>query len=228
MATISDRVSNVALELGNRSDLSAGVPSRIVNWLLQSYTDLAYDYPFEDLQDFADLTTTSNQWFMDFDPTWRAINGITAYRLDGTPIPLDYKDIRYLRRYSETKTSIPSVWADYKNQIQFRPVSNGTYKFTIDVWLKPFIETVIADTTLHVPDDWLEIIDMGAILRGHRSLLERDKAREMQELLFGFNDPRTGRITPGLIHAKWTRRQAQAPMQDYGMRPKVRSYTNSV
>jgi hypothetical protein len=81
---------------------------------------------------------------------------------------------------------------------------------------------------LLVPDDWLEIIDLGAILRGHISLIERDKAQEIQQLLFGYTAQSTGKLVPGLIAINWTRQQAQAPQTDWGIQPRQtkRSYTS--
>jgi hypothetical protein len=119
------------------------------------------------------------------------------------------------------------------------------YTFLADLWLKP-VQIVgqdapdaspaytslgsadIGATEIQVPDDWLEIVDLGAILRGHISLLERDKAAEVQQLLFGLTIPTTGKMVPGLIAVMWNRRQAQAPAMDYNIQPRQpkRTYGN--
>jgi hypothetical protein len=69
---------------------------------------------------------------------------------------------------------------------------------------------------------------MGAALRGHVSLIERDKGKELQELLFGYSVPTSGKQIPGLIATMYTRRQSQAPYMDYNIQPRQtkKSYTN--
>jgi hypothetical protein len=103
------------------------------------------------------------------------------------------------------------------------------YNFTLDYWQKPQQDpNDIGATELLVPDDWLEVVDLGAMMRGHISLGERDKAQEIQQLLFGFTVPTSGKFTPGLMATMYNRRQAEAPGMDYNIQPTQvkRSYTN--
>lgn len=258
---LGNRRSYVAVALGNRADLSQqganGSPSRIDNWLWQSYLNLGMSYLFAENED-----SSSGQWvagmdYIAYPPQARSISSIAFYQQNGTAIKVSWKDIPYLRRYPAGPASIPttqpvlsvgppSIVAPFGNKLYVRPYADSNiYSFIADLWLKPvqiigqsdptanppYISLGSADigaTQLLVPDDWLEIVDLGAILRGHISLIERDKAQEVQSLLFGTTIPTTGKQVPGLIAQMWTRRQAQAPAMDYNIQPRQpkRSYTS--
>lgn len=256
---LANRRPYVEVALGNRADLSQlgtnGSPSRIDQWIWQSYLNLGMTYPFEQSED-----TVTGQWqtgmdFISYPPQARRITSIAFYQQNGTAIRVGWKDITYLRRYMASTPSIPtigglkavgppSIVAPFGEKLYVRPYADtNIYNFIADLWIKPqqtigqdsvdppYVSQGSADigaTEILVPDDWLEIVDLGAILRGHISLIERDKAREIQELLFGFTVPTTGKMTPGLIAQMWNRRQAQAPSMDYSIQPRQpkRTYTN--
>lgn len=259
---LANRRPYVLAALGNRSDIGAqgafGGPSRIDNWIWQSYLNLGMTYPFEQAED-----TVSGQWvtgmdFISYPPQARRFDSIQFYQPNGTAIKISWKDIQYLRRYPASNVTIPvsngllsvgppSIVAAFGEKLFVRPYADTvTYSWIGDIWLKPqqivgesapdasppYVSLGAADigaTEIQVPDDWLEIIDMGAILRGHVSLIERDKAQELQQLLFGFAMPQSGKMVPGLIAQMWNRRQAQAPIMDYNIQPRQpkRSYTNT-
>lgn len=258
---LANRRPYVAVALGNRADLSQlgtnASPSRIDNWIWQSYLNLGMTYPFEQLED-----TLSGQWvagmdYIAYPSQARAFNSIAFYQPNGTAIKIRWKDINYLRRYPVGPASLPvtdpiksvgppSIVAPNGERLYVRPYADTViYNFLSDIWSKPqqlvgvsstdppYTSQGSADigaTQILVPDDWLEIVDLGAILRGHISLIERDKAQEIQQLLFGFTVPTTGRQTPGLIATMWNRRQAQAPRMDYNIQPSQakRTYTSQV
>lgn len=247
MATIEDRRTFVQYELGNRADLSQagvdGAPSRIDNWIWQSYLNLGMSYGFDESE-----TTIQGQWqngmnVISYPDDARAIKALTFYRQSGTVVRVNWKDIAYIRRYSIQQPGSsnmlpsvgpPSVVADYANDIYVRPLCDQSiYNYYLDYWQKPQQalggtdgDNSIQDTELQVPEDWLEVIDMGAMMRGHISLGEKEKAGAIQQNLFGFTIPTTGKFVPGLIATMWTRRQAQAPFMDYGIQPRQakRSY----
>lgn len=256
---LANRRPYVSVALGNRADLSTqganGSPSRIDQWIWQSYLNLGMSYCFEGLEDSFTGQWTEGMDFIPYPPSARRITSIAFYQQNGTPIRISWKDIAYLRRYPAQSPTVlvtdglksvgpPSIVAPFGEKLFVRPYSDAnTYNFVADLWSKPqmtigedstdppYTSLGTADigaTVIAVPDDWLEIVDLGAILRGHTSLIERDKAREIQELLFGFTVPTTGKLTPGLIAQMWTRRQAQAPAMDYNIQPRQpkRTYTN--
>jgi hypothetical protein len=101
--------------------------------------------------------------------------------------------------------------------IQVKPTFNATANHTIDL------------TTIFLPDDWIDILKWLTCLRGHAALVERDKAAEIQTLLFGGYDPALGRRVPGIIRQRISARD-QTDIEDveFGLRPTIRRFTNSV
>jgi hypothetical protein len=258
---LGNRRPYVAAALGNRADISQqaanGGPSRIDQWLWQSYLNLGMSYSFEQAEQSFSGQWTAGMDFLLYPPNGRMWRSIAFYHQNGTAIKINWKDMAYLRRYPVTQASLPiingipsvgppSIVAPFGAKLYVRPYAdNNTYSFIGDIWTKPvqqinvsqpsvtppYVSLGTADiggTSLFVPDDWLEIIDLGAALRGHVSLLERDKAKEIQELLFGYSVPTSGKQVPGLIATMYNRYQAQAPNVDYNIQPRQtkRSYTN--
>lgn len=248
----------VALELGNRADISLGFPSRVDNWLWQSYLGFARTYEFSEAQ-----VTVSGQWvtgmdFIQWPDDCRAIDSIKFYWPNGTSVRTRWKDMDYLRRYPtgpQTLTTFafplvsigpPAITAQHGNRIYVRPYADSVrYTYILDYFLVPqqivgldsldpqypYDAQTPADigaTQLLVGDDWLEIVELGAEMRGHINLGEPDKAQAIQQLLYGFTLPQTGKQVPGLIAQALNRRQIMAPRMDYNIQPAQakRSYTN--
>jgi hypothetical protein len=253
---LANRRAFVALELGNRADIqqlgAAGAPSRVDNWLWQSYLNLAMSYHFSEADN-----TQPDQWqagadSINYPDAARAIINVAFFRQNGTAIRVNWKNIAYLRRYPtggpalNSNVGPPAIIASFGQQIVVRPLCDSqVYNVIIDFWQKP-LQTAgqdalnasppyasqgandIGSTLFAVPDDWLEVIDYGAKLRGHADLGEPDRAQAIQQLLYGFTVPTTNKFVPGLIATMWTRRQAEAPNMDYNLQPTgaKRSYTN--
>lgn len=227
--TISNRATNVALALGNRTD--ANFQSRVYGWLNDSYTEFAWGYPFEELESTIDMVTSAPGPY-DYDPTMRAVKTI-ALNLNATGNPANdswrrlwRRNIRNIDRYSRGRSS-PAVYCSFAKQIHIRPVPDKPYPMKWRVWLKPPApeDGNVQDTELMVPDDWLEIVDYGAKMRGFADLLERDKAREIYILLYG--DPNR-KDAPGLIKQKMLLKQAEAEDDNYSIQPRVRRYSNTI
>jgi hypothetical protein len=238
MATIAERAVRVLSMLGNRTDLV----SKIEGWVRDAYFEFGMKYDFEELEEthnlaitgannnntytYPTLTLNNNSWYV------RGIKALTLFGNNNTRvIPLIKKDIKWLDRLPETQGS-PAIFCSFKNSIIMHPTPNTDWTLRWRVWLKPRIEIEDNNNNLHMnsteillPEDWLELIDYGAALRGHVDLLERDKAGEIMQLLFGSEDPRNGRKIPGLISQRLLRRHAESPMNDWGMRPKRMGYT---
>jgi hypothetical protein len=238
--TIANREVNVSMKLGNRPDLNQPAPgsgntySRIDGWLRDAYISIAYSRTFEQSEQTITFQTVPNQDTYSYPPNVRAIKSLVGKNVqNGAPIIVDWKDINYIRKYSTGNPQpnipylgTPSIVAPWGSSVIFRPIpDNIPYLFYLDCWMKPIIYKNLNTTQLQVPDDWLEIIDYEAAMRGHAELLERDKAIEIAQLLNGWTDP-SGKTTPGLIERLQNRNQAQAPYVDYGIQPKYRpSYT---
>jgi hypothetical protein len=240
LATLGDRITNVAMKLGNRQDLlqpapGSGFPyTRIAGWLRDSYISVAYAHTFEQAEQTIQITTTANADTYSYPDTVRAIKSLVGKnQTTGAPIIVDWKDINYIRRYAsqyvppnQPFTGVPAIVCPWANTIIFRPVpdANGPYVFYMDCWMKPVIigDDLLA-TQLQIPDDWLEVLDYDAAMRGHIELLERDKANEVTKLLYGYTDPNTGAKIAGITDRLGNRLQAQKPYMDWGMQPKFKS-----
>lgn len=229
MAKISDRSTRVQNMLGGRTE--TGFISRVYNWLMDAYLEIGMGYDFSELESTSILTIPGTG-LIGYDPTWRAIKGKpTLLKPDQTVSPIDFKDISYIRRFPLTTGSSgpPRVVASFNRQLNFRPLPDtaGPYQVILDVWVKPTQAQNIQDTVLNLPDDWLEILDWAAAMRGHTELFERDKARELQMLLYGGYNADTKQKVTGIITQKMQQRQAEAPARDYGMQPRLQQYTSA-
>lgn len=224
MALISDRVTNVRLKLGNRSDLDL----RIKNWLADAYIDLGSNLPFEELEDTITDALVPNIDSYVYAAQVRAVKALTLILPNGDTRPLHKKHIINIRRYSTTGSGDPAIWAPFKRVAYLRPIPRQAYPLLWDVWTKPQIDLSAGDpgaTQILLSDDWLEIIDYCATLRGHIELLERDKAGEIRMLLYG--DPKHPDQL-GLVPAKLRQKAAENVAEDYGIRPRTRRYTSVV
>lgn len=236
--TITNRVNNVAMKLGNRQDLLQPAPnsgnaySRIAGWLRDAYISVAFAHTFEQAEQTIQITLVPNNDTYAYPDTVRAIKSLVGKnQTTGAPIIVDWKDIEYIRRYASQYVppntpfvGVPSIVAPWANTIIFRPVpdGNGPYIFYMDCWMKPVITPDIVSTQLQVPDDWLEVLDYDAAMRGHIELLERDKAAEVTKLLYGYTDPNSGAKITGITDRLGNRLQAQKPYMDWGLQPKFR------
>lgn len=221
MATITDRITDVLFELGNRSDINTGAPSQLAKWYRDAYISIVMGYPFEQLENTY-RPTASGTDTVGFPSTARAVQSLVVLDSSGNyKAEPELKDIRYMRKTTNTTPGIPSVYAFRGSNMIFSPAfdTNDVYTIVLDTWDKPTITADIVSTTLNVPDDWLEAIDYAAMMRAHSRLGERDKARELRALLFGETTP-TGSFIPGLLSQLATRAQKNAPARDYGVQPR--------
>lgn len=230
--TITQRKINVAMKIGNRQDLLQPAPgstftySRISGWLRDAYISTAYCRTFEQSEFTYQFQTVPGQDTYVLNNQVRAPKAFTGYDAYGTPIIMQWSSISYLRRYTGTNlppqagtNTRPCLWTLWNQSIIMRPVPNDVFTFYFDYWQKPLITPDVDSTPLLLPDDWLEIVDYQAAIRGNAELQQADKSREMQELLFGFTDPANGRIVPGLIEELQNRQQAMSPYVDWGIQP---------
>jgi hypothetical protein len=212
-------------------------------------------YDFDDAQETVTGQWQTGMESISWPPQTRGIDSIKFYYPNGTAIKTSWKNIDYLRRYPASQATIPvtnplaavgppAITAMFGQNIFVRPYADTTvYTYILDYFLKPqqtigqdsvtppYTNQGAADigaSVLLVGDDWLEIIDYGAMMRGHIALGEPEKAQSIQQLLFGFTMPQTGKQVPGLIAQVLTRRQVMSGNMDYNIQPRQpkRSYTN--
>lgn len=230
MVTLGSRVPYVQFKLGNRTDLAAvpaGLPaSRIAIWLRDAYISLSWGNPFAELETSIQLVTEAGQDSYPYSDNFRAIRNLVIYRPDGTVITPSTKDIGSIRQMNSINQGAPAIWCDFGKFIYFRPVPDASYTCLVDYWAKPTITADVLSTLIQMPDDWLEVLDYGAALRGYTELQEPDKAKQTQELLFGYVNPQTGHMVQGIVQNLMNRTQATDPYKDWGLTPKglVQSY----
>lgn len=224
MAILNDFVSEVTLNLGNRTDIAP----RVSIWLRDAYIDLTMTVPFEELQFTFDDIFQPTIDIYDYPTDARAIVTLSlspSMANPSTSQPIKRRNIQVVRRYSTSMNpGVPAIYAPFNRKILVRPVPNLAYPFKWDYWQLPQIDpTNSLDTIVLTPLDWNEIITYMATMRGHLSLLERDKAAEIHTLLYG--DPKNV-DEPGLIKKKLLIHAAENYDSDYGIRPRVRPYTS--
>jgi hypothetical protein len=232
-ATIESRLSNVAMKIGNRQDVLQPAPasgftySRVAGWLRDAYIAIATCRSFEQTEFTYTFNTVQGCDTYVLPAQLRAPKAFTGYDQYGTPIQIDYKDMAYIRRYNAGTQSQgvptqarPSIWTLWNNKVILRPVPDqSTYTFYFDYWQRPLITPDVVSTPLLLPDEWLEVVDYEAAIRGNAELQQADRSHEMQELLYGYTDPVTRRFVQGLIERLQNRTQAMAPFVDYGLQP---------
>lgn len=238
--TIAMREPEALLELGNRTDINVGsgtsTPSRLDIWYRNSYIELCMNVPLETLEVLGfEGQFVQGQQVYPLPPDARFPNCITMNTSGGdftnaytqSVITIEYTDIKVIRQMTSQSPGPPAVFALFNNQLIVAPTPDQNYYYLLDYWQLPQIgdqNGVVANTQLLVPMDWLEIVDMGALMRGFKALLERDKARELQELLYGFKT-QSGKQVPGYITYRQTQQQAGSEHENYALQPRMRKYT---
>ena len=227
MAIIADRVGIVASLLGGRTDISTDIS----RWLANSYRDLANSIPFETLEIVTNGQCLVNIDTVDYPADARAIKALSLGVPVGSPTsfrPVYKRNVAITDRYAPTPTGVPSIWAPWAQQMILRQVPNDNYPLIIRYWqlvtLDPSAPTAVINATpIKLPDDWLEIVDYGAQMRGYIDLQEADRANAIHVLLYG--DPGNRKKNPGLIKQRLTRIQPEYEDANYGMRPRLTRYT---
>lgn len=233
MTTLGDLAPDVVLKLGNRTDLNTGTnPTRVIKWLWQAYKSLTMSYPFEELELTYEDAFIQGQDIYPYPADARAIITL-SYKPGSNPQvlsqPVRRKHIRVIRRYSSTLQGPPSIYGPFNRTVLVRPIPDQTYPFFWDYWqlpqpFDPADFTTLDQTVVLIPLDWQEeVLEYYATMLGHMDLLERDKAGELRQLLFG--DPKDP-SAPGIIKKKLLIHAAENVDSDYSIRPKVRAYSN--
>lgn len=232
--TISNRKVPVAMKLGNRQDLlqpaigSGATYSRVSGWLRDAYIAVSTVRTFEQTEVTYNFQTVQGGDTYQLPWQVRALKSFEGYDSSGTPIHVMWKNMAYIRRYNPGNVGMPgtgsfqsrpSIYTIWGQNIVFRPTPDDAYTFYLDAWQRPLITQDVDSTQLLVPDEWLEVVDYEAAVRGNAELQQEDKSRNMQELLYGFTDPTTGRFVPGIIERMESREESSAPYVDWGIQP---------
>lgn len=248
MATLGSLAGEINAMLGNRRDVLTYITfptvpdpqdsDRLMIWLKDAYTEICLGYRFEELeQSVTDVFVPTIDVYQ-LPALCRMLRSVSI--LVGTqnqPRLIKRRHIRNIRRYQTTSLGPPSVYAPYnpggQPSIIVRPVPDQGYPLIWDIQAKPTFDATanhtIDKTVIFLPDDWIDILKWSTCLRGHTALVERDKAAEIQTLLFGGYDPVLGRRVPGMIKQRIAARdQVDIEDTEFGLQPMVRRFTNSV
>lgn len=252
MVTLGSLAGEINAMLGNRADVLTyttfpTVPNpqdsdRLMIWLKDAYIQICLGYRIEELEQEFDDTFTAGINVQPLPPQCRFLRAVTLLFPTGPggntqPRPIRRRHIRNVRRYTTNSQGPPTIYAPFnpggQPSIIVAPVPDQSYAFTWDIQVKPTFATTpvgatIAATNNFLPDDWTTALKYLTCLMGHTALLERDKAGEIQTLLFGGYDPAKGRRVPGLI-VQLTAPRDQLDIEDveFGLQPQVRRYTNT-
>jgi len=252
MATLGSLAGEINAMLGQRNDVLTystfpTVPNpqdtdRLMIWLKEAYTEICLGYRFEELEVSEQDQFQPNIDTYQLPVACRFLRAITLQFPVGTgttePRPIRRRHIRNIRRYQTSSPGVPAIYAPYnpggQPSIIVRPIPDQGYTFIWDFQQKPTFATapagaLVAATNIQLPDDWVDILKWSTCLRGHTALVERDKAAEVQTLLFGGYDPGLGRKVPGMIRQRLAARD-QGDIEDveFGLSPRIHRYTNSV
>lgn len=221
--TIANREARVKGILANRTDLAADIR----NWLGDAYLEIGSGYDFEDLEASYEDMTVVNIDAYDLQANVRAIKSVVLIDpSSGQVILPDGKNIQYIRRIATVQNGVPSVYALYGSQIVFRPKPNKSYTLLVDYWKRPELATVVQDTELLMPTDWLEVLDMAAAMRGYMGKLQDPaKGGALHTFIFGGYNQAIGRKIPGMIKERQSRQQASAQSRNYAIQPRTSTYT---
>jgi hypothetical protein len=244
--TLGSLCGDINFMLGNRQDLLTyttypSVPNpqntdKVIIWLKEAFTEICLGYRFEELEKTVNDQMVAGIGQYKLPTLARQLRSVTYLFPQSNlmePRALRRRHIRNIRRYQTSQWGPPAIYAPYnpggQPSIIVRPVPNYGYPLIWDIAVKPTFNADISATIIMLPDDWVDILKWSTVLRGHTSLLERDKAMEVQTLLFGGYDPALGRKVPGMIKQRIAARdQVDIEEIEYGLQPQVRRYTNSV
>lgn len=206
----------VYAKLSNRLDISP-------QWVADAVLELSQNFPFQGLQ----RTTTTpvqmvnGQYQYPFS-TWVNAGDIPAFGTTANPklipsfymfynvpiagvggsnpgIGLTYKTIDSLELMFQTPGT-PAYWSRYQNNVFIAPQPNNTfYSFMRYQIQHPFSNPPTLTDTILIDDDFREIAEYSAAMRGAANLRMLDYAEMYHKILFG--DPK--KLTDlGLINAR--------------------------
>lgn len=137
--------------------------------------------------------------------------------------PTSYQDANKFQSFP----SLPSEWYRYGNLIGIHPAPLQNYqvqaRYMREHPITDYYNTqgMLNQTVILFPNEWLEVLEWAAAMRGFMELLEFEKAAQVRTLLYG--DPKAPNDNPGLIKSVISKRKAEAWMQQQPLRPLIKS-----
>ena len=237
--TIKDRRGCVTIMLSNRSDLaqlqsSWGPPfdtrPPIDKWLGDAYVDAGFSYNFDELNVGPLLIQTPGDSVTQYSPLPDDLRAIDQVSIDidgnGKYVPMNPTDYKVIRRTTSVSPGRPTRYGRHGLQIWWDRIPDRLYNVQLSYWQKPELvidpsntNSDVEDTQLLLADDWFEILDRMAAMRGWEYLQDAMKMSQIKTELFG--DPSDPRKGPGLIKAKMTATIAESSSSEYGITPVI-------
>ena len=166
-------------------------------------TSGVYQYPFSTWVNAGDIPTPVNQYnanpklvpsfFMFYESP---LNPVTGYN---PGIGLTYKTIDALELMFSTPGT-PAYWSRYQNQVFIAPQPNQNFFSYMRYQIQhAFSQPAALTDIIQLDDDWRELIEYGAALRGAGDLRMLDYANMYHNTLYG--DP-TKKGSMGLLSAR--------------------------
>lgn len=203
-------------KLSKRQDLNP-------QWIADACLELSQNFPFQGLQrtTTTPVQMTANVASYPFS-TWVNSGDIPAFGTTANPklIPsfymfynvpivgvpgynpgtgLTYKTIDALELMFSTPGA-PAYWTRYQNKVFIAPLPQNTYYSYMRYQIQhPFSNPPVLTDTILLDDDWREIIEYSAALRGAGNLRMLDYQISYHNILFG--DPKK-KGDPGLVNAR--------------------------
>jgi hypothetical protein len=182
-------IADAVLELSNNFPFqglqrSTATPVQMTNGV--------YQYPFSTWVNAGDIPTPVNiynanpkmipSFFMFYN---NPLNSVSSYN---PGIGLTYKTIDSMELMFSTPGT-PAYWTRYQNQIFIAPQPNNDYWSYMRYQIQhPFSQPAALTDIIEIDDDWREIVEYSAALRGATNLRMLDYAQQYHNILFG--DPK--------------------------------------
>lgn len=178
-----------------------------------------YQYPFSAWVNAGDIPTPVNQYnanpkmipsfFMFYESP---LNPVTGYN---PGIGLTYKTIDSLELMFSTPGT-PAYWSRYQNQVFIAPQPNQNFFSYMRYQIQhPFSQPAALTDVIEIDDDWREIVEYSAAMRGAINLRMLDYAQQYHNILYG--DPTKKGSSIGLISARVSQQENDI-VSNQGMR----------
>lgn len=240
MATILDLETETIRKLENQSSQAADVD----RWLRDTLVEIAgnpdYRDSFAELEEFGptfNLTggtiTTSVQEYDESNLI--PVGDFLIKTLDimvWTDYPANTKRKQLQRSHYQdadkyqSYPSLPTAWYRFGRTIGFEPTPDKAYQVQARIMrrhpITDYFNTTgqLNTTPILLPNEWFEILEWGAAMRGFMELLNYQRAGEIRTMLYG--DPEDP-AKPGLISSVKTVRESEAWLSQQPLRPIVKS-----
>lgn len=185
LITLLDLRAEVANDL-QRSGLENSNPTRIDRWINNALREVAYAFKFREFEAVVSFNTVDGKsaYIIGTDivaAPFRALHELGLFKKSPTErvgklIPEDRNTwLKKVNLLDSTARGDPRYYHKYGNIVYVRPVADSTV-VAIDFHFWKSVAALSAPTsTSPLHEDWDEVLQLGALYRGHRALGEHDR-----------------------------------------------------